>query len=122
MKRHLLFLLLGTMLSFVSVSCNASPPFTEVGICVPTIKQTVAVAPQENLTVTPIMVSLPVDEVYLVEDFSFTLTKVDEDYTSCAISAPTKDVQVVDTSTKDYKQNIFHKNIRYIEIRSTEYR
>lgn len=56
--------------------------------------------------------------------------KVDEDYTSCAMSAPVKDVQFVDTSTNVMhpitsiidKRSIPQLTFNYIEGRATEYR
>lgn len=130
MKKQFLFLSLIAFLSMSSVSVDASPPLDIGNRIEPTIKQTVAVIPQDLFVLTQYELnSFETDEM-LIEDYSITSVKVDEDYTSCAMSAPVQDVQFVDTSTNVIhpiasmidKRSIPQLNFNYIEGRATEYR
>ena len=130
MKKQLLFLSVIACLSLTSVSVDASPP-VDVGYQhEPTIKLTAAVAPQQMIAITPVEYSFGCSTI-LTEDYSFTLPKVYEGYTSCATCAHSMDVQFVDTSTRlnhsvsSYmidKRSIPELNFKYDEGRATEYR
>lgn len=126
MKKQLLFLAVATFLSLTSVSCNASPPFTEVGIYESSIKQTVAVTPQVELTVTQVMAPLSVNEIYMLENYSITKAKRQPIVQSvCSTDAPMNGVDgraVLAWCIKDY---YYKKSIKYsfcyIEGIATEY-
>lgn len=127
MKRHLLFLGVVACLSLSSVTSNASPPLDGTCYDVPTIKQTVAVQPQEIMTVTSNEYSFEIVAVELMNETLCNDVKPAPMVQSvCSTNAPLIGVYgKADLSWRMkvcYHQRIPTLGFHYLEGRSTEYR
>lgn len=131
MKKQFLYLSLIACFSLTSGLCSTRPPSEAKHGHESTIVQTAT----EQMPFAEFALSnYRVDELEVAHLVAYEPTidaiKVDEDYTSCAMSAPVKDVQFVDTSTKMMhpitsmidKRSIPQLNFKYTEGRATEYR
>ena len=131
MKKQLFLLYALTCFSLTSGLCSSHPPDKELKVHEPSNRQTATdQMPFTEFTLSNYRVDgLEVAHLVAYEP-TIDAVKVDEDYTSCAMSAPVKDVQFVDTSTNVIhpitsmidKRNIPQLNFNYIEGRATEYR
>lgn len=114
------------MLLTLSVSSNASPPFTGVGIYEPTIKQTVAVTPQAILTVTPTAYAMDYVTADLIHETLFTSAKPQPMVQLVCPTSPIQSVDGLDVLSYDVANDVYDKRIpdlasQYIESRATEY-
>lgn len=124
MKSKLFILMLGVALSTLSVSTNASPPFTDIGIHESLIKQSV--------TVPSPVIELTAHEVYFISaelaKLSYFVTNENRQpivHSVCSTDAPGTGVDgraVLSWCIKDYNYHrIFDLGFHYSEGRATEY-
>ena len=128
MKKQTFILLALACFSLTSGLCSHPPPLEAKQKHESTFAQTVTDhSPMFTITARDESFALYVAEI---PNHFVTMTKENEDFTSCASCTPTKDVQFVDTSTSvshsvTYtldKRSIPELNFNYIEGRATEYR